>query len=37
MKGRGICPDVVVYSSLMHYLCSMDEREDKGLFVEMMD
>jgi pentatricopeptide repeat protein len=38
MKGGGICPDVVVYSPLMHGLCSMDEWEEaKGLFIEMMD
>lgn len=38
MKGRGICPDVVVYSPLMHGLCSMDEWEEaKGLFIEMTD
>ncbi|KAG6774562.1 hypothetical protein POTOM_021917 [Populus tomentosa] len=36
MKGRGICPDVAVYSSLMHYLCSMDEREDKDMLCKPM-
>lgn len=25
MKGTGICPDVVVWGSLMHGLCSMCE------------
>ncbi|KAL9358769.1 hypothetical protein Peur_046892 [Populus x canadensis] len=28
MKGRAICPDVVLYSLLMHGLCSMDEWEE---------
>ncbi|KAJ6998535.1 hypothetical protein NC653_014647 [Populus alba x Populus x berolinensis] len=35
-EGRGICPDVAVYSSLMHYLCSMDEREDKDMLCKPM-
>ncbi|KAJ7006076.1 hypothetical protein NC653_005429 [Populus alba x Populus x berolinensis] len=34
MKGRGICPDVVVYSPLMHGLCSMDEWEEVDMLCQ---
>lgn len=38
MKGGGIYPDVVIYSSLIHGFCYGGKWEEaKGLFNEMVD
>lgn len=38
MKGRGIMPNLVTYSSLIHGLCQGGEWEEaKRFFTEMVD